>query len=383
MIAKNWAKFSNRYAEFYHWLSTTNLGIFFIAAFFLLFNQAVEFFILSDLGYNYQDLCWWDCLRYRSIVENGYNPILDLEPKLQNLNLVFFPVLPLLAKLFNSLINLGTTMSLILVSKIFFLLTIFTFVKFCQTYSNKISPWIASFVITFSPYQIYANTGYTEVIFLFLTCLAFIFLKQNRYIASGIAAAFLSATRPSGIFFLSSYLARFKEFLKSTTEKKIEIILGFLLVPLGLASFMFFLYLKTGDALASSHVQDLVWHRVLQHNPFQVISNGLSNYSTQSLEASLPLVYLAATSLIALIISLILLRQKRYELAFFSLSSTLFYLSFGLLSMPRFVWWQAPIVLVIAEISSHKKLQFFILPIFFLSSALVEIFWINKEAFLV
>lgn len=383
MKAKNWSEFNQKYAVFYHWLTTTNFGIFLIASFLLLFNQVIEFFIIFDLGRNYRDLCWWDCLRYSSIVETGYDGRTDVDIKSRNLNLVFFPLLPLSAKFFDSIIGIGSVMSSIVTSKVFFLFAVFAFIKFCQIYAPKVSPWIAGLVVTFSPYQIYANTGYTEAIFLLFTCLAFIFLKQNRYVASGLAGAFLSAARPSGFFFLFPYLLRCKEFIKVATEKKIEMLLGFLLIPLGLTIFMCFLYFKTGDALAASRVQDLVWHRISHNNPVSVIFNGLLGRSEESIEASLPLRYLAVTSLIAVLISLALWWQKRYELAFFSLSSSLFYLSFGLLSMPRFVWWQAPILLFIAEVVSIKRFQFLILILFFLCRIFFEISWIEKGAYLV
>ena len=310
--------------------------VIFVLLIFLL-QQLIEFYILSDLGKNYSDLCRLDCVWYKSIIDRGYDsPEVDT---LKAKNYAFFPLLPLLASIFST----GSTLSLIITSKIFFFLAIFAFIKFCKKFIPEISILVTGSVVTFNPYAIYANSGYTESLFLFFTCRCFYLMKQKRYLFFGVSGAFLSATRLVGISMALSYVIfTLKELLSARYPQKIKIILAGLMLTFGLLAFMLFLHFHTGNFLIFID-SSKAWGRHIS-NP---IPNILSTLKYNIFFA----VILSLAEIGALSACTYLFATKRYELATFSLLCTMIPLSSGLLlSMPRYIWFQAPILLVLAKL---------------------------------
>ena len=306
--------------------------VIFVLLIFLL-QQLIEFYILSDLGKNYSDLCRFDCVWYRSIIDRGYDsPEVDT---LKEKNYAFFPLLPLLVAIFST----GSALSLIITSKIFFFLAIFAFIKFCKKFIPEISILVTGSVVTFNPYAIYANSGYTESLFLFFTCSCFYLMKQKRYLFFGVSGAFLSATRLVGISMVLSYfIFTLKEFLSARYPQKIKIILAGLMLTSGLLAFMLFLHFHTGNFLIFID-SSKAWGRHIS-NPITHILFRLKHYDL-----------FALFSIGALSACAYLFATKRYELAIFSVLCTMIPLSSGLLvSMPRYIWFQAPILLVLAKL---------------------------------
>ena len=322
------------------------------AALIFIAQQAIEFAMLVILQKSYASLCLWDCGWYATIVEHGY----DLEPHGHSrgdaANWAFFPALPTIAKVLFHLFGLSAAGSLILTGKAFFFLAIFWFMKFARLYSPGVPAWLAGMAVAFSPYAIYGNVGYTEPLFLFWTCSFFYFLKQKEWVTSGLCGAFLTSTRLVGVLVVFSYLVSTLKRFRSNADSRLEILLGLLLIPLGLASFMLALYLVVGDSLAFSHVQR-AWGREPQ-NPLWIISKGLHGSAFD--------VYSTVTALAALFLSLIILMQRRYELAIFSLVCSVIPLSTGLWSLPRYMWWQAPLLLLVVELVHKTRSTFVAIP---------------------
>lgn len=326
-----------------------NAGVLSIALLVFLWNQFFELIILVSNEQPYARLCDWDCGWYGSIVYNGY----DLEPHAHErgdaANWAFFPAFPLVASILARLGPWTTEFALVVVAKVFFFLSIFAFVKFATLYAPRVSPWVAGAVAGLHPYAIYGNVGYTESMFLFFSCLSFIALKQQKFEAAGLAGAVLSAVRPTGVLFGLAYLiAVFRRVPTAGPLERLRMGFGLLLVPLGLALFMVFLYYRMGDGLAFSHVQ-IAWERV-PSNPFKYLVVGM--------QASDPLPQLWAwMTVFALVMIAYLVLTKEYGLAVFSLCATLIPLSTGLVAMPRYLWWQAPLLLVVAKFLSVTLLS--------------------------
>lgn len=159
-----------------------------------LVNQLVELVVLVHGGRHYADLCQWDCKWYAGIVQGGY----DLQPhghgKEDAANWAFFPAFPLLAKLVSLLTGSSPELALVLASKLCFFGAIFLFVRFTASVDAAVSEPIAALTIGLSPYAIYGNVGYTEPMFLMLTCACFVALHAEKHVWAGWAGALLGAT---------------------------------------------------------------------------------------------------------------------------------------------------------------------------------------------
>jgi hypothetical protein len=202
---------------------------------FLLFagNQALDVGIMLANGQSYETMRSWDREWYAGIVKNGYDLEGHAHPKEDAANWAFFPAHPYMARAVHLLSGMSPEMSLIVVSKAMFALSIFAFMCFARAYNDRIHPVLSGCAVAFNPYAIYANAGYTEPLFLLGTCVFFLLLKNDKLVPAGLAGGFLSSVRLVGIVAMGSYaLHTASAFPSATTDQKQRIILGFLLIPL-------------------------------------------------------------------------------------------------------------------------------------------------------
>ncbi len=317
----------------------TNIKLALVALVLFALQQLLEFCVLSSIQTTYLEMCRWDCDWYYSIIDRGYDRYYS--DKIESKNFAFFPLLPIIAAALQWLIGVSAKAALIIVGKIFFLLAIFAFIKFCKKYFPEIYFITAGAVVAFNPYAIYPNSGYTESLFLFFTCVGFYLMQQKKYFACGACGIFLSATRLVGAFMVVSYaISNFRDFFKAAPWQKVKIALAGSMLVLGLALFMTHLHFHSGDAFAFFHAAK-AWDREIS-NPFAKIIEG---FYYESLFYQISSLF----SVGAILCCLYLFAKKHYQLAAFSLFCTLVPLSTGLWSMPRYIWFQAPILLVIAK----------------------------------
>lgn len=317
-------------------------------------NQALDVGIMLANGQSYETMRSWDREWYSGIVKNGYDLEGHAHSKEDAANWAFFPAHPYMARAIHLLSGMSPEMSLIVVSKAMFALSIFAFMCFARAYNARIHPVLSGCAVAFNPYSIYANAGYTEPLFLLGTCVFFLLLKNDKLVPAGLAGGFLSSVRLVGIVALASYALRTAPSFPSTpSDQKQRITLGFLLIPLGLSLFMLLLYHTTGDALAFMHVQ-LAWGRTAMQNPLSTIFKGLHK--------GYPDIYWSIISIIAFVPAFIFSFRKQWELASYSLFCTTIPLTLGLMSMPRYVFWQASFLLFLAEVLSFKKLFLVLIP---------------------
>jgi hypothetical protein len=321
-----------------------NESLLLIAAAFFAANQVIEATLIHLFGYGYENLCGWDCGWYKGITQSGYDAEPSAHPKGDAANWAFFPALPLLARLVGFLLGADAGIALVITSKVFFLLSIFAFLKFAKAYRPGLDPLIVASVVAFNPYSIYGNVGYTESLFLLLTCLFFYFLKHGNLIAAGIAGAFLTSARVVGVAAILSYVWTLWRDRANRTWRSERALLGLLLIPLGLTLFMTFLYYRSGDALAFSHIQR-AWSRQFD-NPLRYLVGGLVSNPLDR--------YWALMTVLALLVPVYFAWKKNVELALFSLFCTLIPLSTGLQSLPRYIFWQAPILLALALLLTRR-----------------------------
>jgi Gpi18-like mannosyltransferase len=354
------------------WVNKNESFVFIAVAFFIV-NQLIEALVIHLFDLRNESLCRWDCGWYSGVMQGGYDRELNTHDSSDAANWAFFPALPLAARLINFLIGTSAETALVITSKVFFLMSIFAFLKFAKAYRPDLDSFVVASVVALNPYSIYGNVGYTESLFLFLSCVFFYLLKHGNVIAAGIAGAFLTSSRVVGVFAIGSYLAALWRERPRGSKAYERALLGLLLIPLGLTLFMTLLYYRSGDALAFSHIQR-AWAR-LPGNPFFNIVAGLGGQPVDE--------YYAVLSVLALLVPVYFSFKKNFELALFSLGCTLAPLSTALWAMPRYIFWQAPILLAVALLL--KKRIAWVVFIAGASATLAYFYlsWLSGKGFLV
>lgn len=339
------------------------------AAFFAA-NQLLEASMLLAMGFAPMDLLRWDAEWFCQIVGSGYDTAPWAGPRGEYANWAFFPLFPLLAALLKLATGLSPEVAVLVTGKLCFLAAIFAFVRFTRVFAPAVRPAVAAGVAAFQPCAIYGSVGYSEALFLLLTCSFFLALKNRATLSAGALGALLGATRVVG---LGAGLAWIVAVVRGEIPWNQRTAVAFLLLPFGLAVFMVLLYLRTGDALAFLHIQT-AWGR-LPANPAAVVAEGLLGDGMQ--------MYYAITAMAALAAPLFLVRRGQFELAAFSWFGTLVPLSTSLVAMPRFVWWQAPLLLLVALMANHKRVWIVLLPLGVVAVLLMYILWFSGHEFVV
>ncbi|WP_157667447.1 hypothetical protein [Comamonas serinivorans] len=333
-------------------------------------NQALEWAILQGLGASHAQLCRHDCGWYTSVMDHGYQRTPSGHARRDAANWAFFPAFPWVAKGVGLALNLPAATAAVVTSKAFLLLAVFAFMKLGALYLPRLPALALGAVVAFSPYALYGNVGYTESMFLFVSCVFFILLKQERHLAAGLVGGVLSAVRVVGLFAFVSYLVTMVRDVRQRRPVAWDArLFGALLIPLGLACFMLHLHSVMGDALAFSHVQ-VAWGRSVG-NPLRVLFLGALGGGFSQ--------YLVVTVLLALGAVGFCWRRNMPELAAFTLFGIGLPLFAGLLSMPRFVFWQAPVLLLLAHLVSTGRVWLVALPLCTLGQVVMYMGWFSGK----
>jgi Gpi18-like mannosyltransferase len=328
-------------------------------------HQLVQGAVQLYLDKKLLDWCLFDCYWY-SNVALGYDATPTFHDKRDAADWAFFPLFPLLARAFNMVTGVPVLLSLVVTSKLCFLAAITVFIRYCSLLESRLNPWITGSVLALTPYSIYADAGYSESLFLLSSLLALLALHNRRYVQAGIWGALLSATRVVGGGFGFAFVVFVLQRWRSERNRWLDIVLGLSLVPLGLALFMAHLYFKTGDALAFSHIQ-VAWNRVPQ-NPLNYLEIFNWYYGFHLGFGLFALAWLCY--------------RRHYPLAMFALVATLLPLTTGLWAMPRYIWWQAPLLVVAAEVCHWRGLWRLWLPLLVLGLIFTNVAWLNQEKWL-
>ena len=351
-------------------LTTGRRGPAFVSVVAFLSSQLLSVVVVSLIGHSQADLCRWDCNWYRIVLEGGY----DLEPvvgsRSEFANWGIWPALPMLGRLINWLTGIGAPLALVVAGRATFAVSIYSFVLFCTAWRPGISPWIAAMVAAFQPYAIYGNVGYTEPLFLAVTCTTLILARDGRAVLAGAVAGMGTLVRFPVLYLGPALALRFWLLpLRAGRLPSPHGLLAVMLAPLGIAFFSLYLAARVGDGLAFFHVQR-AWNRGA-FDPLGTLVSGLLEGATtvvrlpEVMSSAAPLQmlrelgahrgYYAVTALAAIFVIGTLVRRREFDLAVFSLGATLTPLATNLASMPRYVWWQAPLLLCVASAVSTRR----------------------------
>ncbi len=290
------------------------------------------------------NLCRWDCKWYASITYHGYQ-LAPVESFRGYANWAFFPAFPLSARALAMLTDIGTRLALVLTSKAFLLLAIIAFMVLVRRAIAPSAALLAGAVLAFNPYMVYGHVGYSESLYFALSTLAFYFISKQQWLAAGAIGGALSATRVVGLLIAVPYLVSVLRHRRDLRREWPTMLLGLLLIPIGIVLFALYLRGLMGDGLAFDHVQ-VAWGRSLG-NPIEVLRLGFKAGAWDAVFAGIGVVSLA--------LSVLLIVRREYEYGLFLLVTTIIPISEGLLSLPRFVFWQMPFLYAIVRILHGRR----------------------------
>ena len=307
----------------------------------------------------------WDGVWFLRIASNGY-----ADPH----SPAFFPLYPIAVRgvgwLFGGFELGGIVLSLVLFAGCCALL--FALVN------ADLGPRVALLSVvylTLFPTSFFFQAIYSEGLFLLLTLACFICARDGRWWLAGLAGFLATLTRSAGVLLVVPMLVYYFEQRDWRLARTDAHVLALLLVPAGLAAWMAYLWHRTGDPLAFSHVQR-DWGRAFAAAPL-VVWEGLlealrgarqllwpaprAGHPLQSAYfpptanlLGLPFLVVALGALVAGI--------RRLPVAYtgYAVVSLLFYLSFPvrgapLLSLPRFVIVVFPLFVALAAVSERRR----------------------------
>ncbi len=275
----------------------------------------------------------WDAEHYIGIARYGYS----------GTEAAFFPLYPALIRMVGAFTGSELVAGLIVSNAASFLALLYLY-KLVEHEYNRHVAQRATFFVSIFPTAIFFSAVYSEALFLFLTVASFYYVRERRWLTAGIFGFFAAMTRSEGILLVAplfiEWVVAFKEggreFWRYRVDDILKPLAGMALVPLGLATYMAYLWVLNGDPLRFSHVQSH-WGRMLAP-PWVAVMNTVhkiaaahtpQTVANESLEL--------AFTLLMLVVLVVGLRRLRLSYVVYMALSILVPMSTGsLMSMPRF-----------------------------------------------
>lgn len=314
--------------------------------------------LLTERGAFAGPIPWanFDGIHYLLIAERGYG----LHQH------AFFPLFPALIRLFAPIFEGNYVISALLLVHISLIVALILLWKLVEIdFGKRVSRWSIAFLLLF-PTSFFLGSIYTESLFLMLVLGSFYYARKGKWWISGLLGAFASATRMVGIFLLpallaESYIQKMKgRRLKSGLANEFKKVVGILLVPFGIVSYIIYLNITVGDPLAFIHSQPAFG---ANRSGDEIIFLPQVTFRYMKIFLTVPLTnydywiaFLEGISFFAVLVALIInIKRIRLSYTVFSLLAILIPTFTGTLSsMPRYVLAVFPIVILLSLISNNS-----------------------------
>jgi hypothetical protein len=305
-----------------------------------------------------EHLYWiqWDSPHYLDIARDGY-----VTSGTEALWIVFYPLYPILIKIFGTIFQNFELTSVILSIIFSFAASIAFFELTLLDFSKKVALKSVWFLSIF-PTAYFMQSAYTESLFLFLTILSIYLFRRQKFVSSGVTAAFSSATRVNGIFLSPLFLIEMIENIKQKNWYKA--FFSLILSPVGLFTYLSINVYLYGDPFYFTKPLESNWYKKFAP-PWEGISNLFASFPpiTDYLYFAY---FLEAASLIgAFIISFFVFFKIRKSYAVYMWINLLLFVSTSfVVSTPRYVLSLFPIFIVFGMIKN--KFLFSIVSLLFM-----------------
>ena len=300
-----------------------------------------------------QEVLTADVNWYLGIAEHGYDhmPFNADVPR----NWAFFPLFPLLLRLASYVTGEFVVTGMAL-SHLCFLLALFLLHRLSLLFGLSADDADRSlFYLAVFPTSYFFSVPLPEALFLMLTVASFYFAKSERWWLAGICGALASATRTTGVLLLPALAILFWEMYRPLRPLRAlrKDGLALLLVPAGLVSFMIYLHVITGNALAFKGAM-AAWGRKAGFF-FTPLLDYLGHPAEIAAHWDFRLVNFSAAA-IALACGIALLKRRQFALATYTLLVMLVALSSALLqSQARYAMVVFPVYMALGLAGRHAK----------------------------
>lgn len=323
---------------------------------------ASQFFLANRPGFSYTINGGWgnfDGIYYLYIANAGYT--VD--------NSGFFPLYPLLIKIFSvGESSIQFYVALFLSSIFLFLSLIMMFKLLKLDYSKNLSVSVIVAMLIF-PTSFFFAAIYTESLFLFLLVSSLYFARKGNWILSSIFGILLTATRLVGIAILPALFLEFYLQNKTLFSKKI---IPVLLSPLGLIVYSLFEYVNFGNAFQFIKAQGAIMNNrsvdqiiLFPQTVFRYIKI-LITVSPSIYEWWVSLLELSSFTFAVVLLFIAWKKRVRVSYLLFALTAFLIPVSSGTFSgLPRYILILFPIYIALILIKNKwvKYAYFVISPI--------------------
>lgn len=218
-----------------------------ITILFIISRIILIIFIIINKNISFLNI--YDVTHYIDIAKNGYT---------KEILYAFFPLFPMLIKIFHLIIPSYQLVSLLLSNIFSYLSILILYLIIDNKNDNKIF-----IIITyiFSPILVFTTIGYTESLYLLLTLLSFYLYKKKKFLLCGISLGLAMITRNTGIVLLGAIgLKMLYDLYKKNIKFKDLIKLSVPAFFIGF-SYSFYLLYKTGDFFKYISVQYTAWNK--------------------------------------------------------------------------------------------------------------------------
>ncbi|MDR0492724.1 MAG: hypothetical protein LBH74_03685 [Nitrososphaerota archaeon] len=300
----------------------------------------------------------WDAPHYVDIAKNGYVS----DPTLDAYNfIVFFPLYPLLIRLFTIDLN-GINLSALIVSNACSIIAFFYLYKLAKLeFRDGIAVKAVLFLSIF-PTAYFLSVPYTEGLFFALAIASFYYARLGKWGFAGSLGFFASLARINGVILLPVLLIEYYH-QKGWKLKKTD--LNVLWVFFALAGFLIYLGINmqvTGDPFTFMDIQAIHWYNRL--DPWA----GLTNAYGWAVNARYPenitigLAPIAFAVFGALMIGISVWKRFRPAyIAYMFFSWALAVSTSWWISVPRYVMTMFPMFILLGLLSQKKAVTFSII----------------------
>ncbi len=286
----------------------------------------------------------WDAVHYINVATIGYH----------GTDMAFFPLYPLLIAALGALIGNHLAAGLVISNVALFFALLFLY-KLIEHEFDRTVARRAIFYISIFPTAIFFSAVYTESLFLMLTVASFYYMRERRWWLAGTIGFFASLTRVEGVLlivpFAIEWFLWYRELRAAANAAGPRALIDLapvVLIPLGMAIYMGYLWVLNGDPLYFSHVQ-VHWNRHLAAPWTSVINAGqkIAHAANQQVVAN-QVQELAFTALMIGVLAGGWKRLKASYIAYMALSILVPMSTSSLMSMPRFALVLFPMFAILA-----------------------------------
>lgn len=280
----------------------------------------------------------WDAVHYLDIATQGY----------QGTDMAFFPLYPLLIRIVGSLAGNHLVAGLLISNASFFFGLLYLYKLLEREYDRAVARR-AIFYVSIFPTAVYFAAVYTESLFFMLTVASFYYMRNQAWWLAGILGFFAALTRVEGVLLIVPFAIEWSAQDRPMRPAALYDLCAGILIPLGLAVYMGYLWVLRADPLYFSHVQSH-WNRHLAL-PWVSVANafgkmlhgpGAQVVANQSLQIAFTLL------MVAVLIGGWRALRPSY-IAYMALSILVPMSTSNLMSMPRFALVLFPMFAILAR----------------------------------